>query len=275
MSGNRLTNFRGGDRSEYLALFALSRIAYVTPVARQEDFGVADFRCVLARDIGKGSATRFVPGSTFYVQVKSDIREVELSADCVRWFANHITAPLFYCVVDKRDAELSIWSTANLWRGIFVHGEVRARIVMTYSESGHPLPYPTLRRRLMRCPLGPPILRVKLAKIERNPAPTWKLLRKWIEMDRGNLVARDTGRVLVRAYASWKTNRLPSAPVHHLMSGPGYSRAEDAVRPLLIALEHNYQRFSQPRKLDAVRSLLEQIGRPNRSAVLPAGLSPQ
>ena len=47
MGGKRLGSFREGDRSECLAMFGLSRFAFVYPVPRQEDFGVVDFLCVL------------------------------------------------------------------------------------------------------------------------------------------------------------------------------------------------------------------------------------
>ena len=53
MGGKRLGAFRSGDRSEYLATFALSRVAFVNPFPRQEDFGIADFLCVLTRQEGR------------------------------------------------------------------------------------------------------------------------------------------------------------------------------------------------------------------------------
>ena len=64
MSGKRLGDFRSGDRSEYLALFALSRLAFVSPIPRQEDFGVPDFLCVL----GKEDRGLVFAQNAFYVQ---------------------------------------------------------------------------------------------------------------------------------------------------------------------------------------------------------------
>jgi hypothetical protein len=72
MSGKRLGSFRSGDRSEYLAGYALSRIAFVNPFPRQEDFGVADFLCVLS----KQEERLVFPESAFYVQVKSDANDL-------------------------------------------------------------------------------------------------------------------------------------------------------------------------------------------------------
>lgn len=38
-TGTRFHNFREGDRSEYLAVYLLSRLGLVTQVPRQEDIG--------------------------------------------------------------------------------------------------------------------------------------------------------------------------------------------------------------------------------------------
>ncbi|MEE8113195.1 MAG: hypothetical protein V3T23_02460 [Nitrososphaerales archaeon] len=68
MGGKRLISFRSGDRSEYLAEYALSRIAFVNAFPRQEDFGVADFLCVLTKEDNR----LVFPESAFYVQIKSN-----------------------------------------------------------------------------------------------------------------------------------------------------------------------------------------------------------
>ena len=73
MSGKRLGSFRSGGRSEYLAVFGLSRFAYVIPAPRQEDFGVYDFLCVLVREEVRNAHTLLYPEDAFYVQVKSRV----------------------------------------------------------------------------------------------------------------------------------------------------------------------------------------------------------
>src|SRR5206468_1915967 len=47
MSGTRSSNFRSGDRSEYLTVYLLSALGLVTEVPRQEDIGF-DLVCNLA-----------------------------------------------------------------------------------------------------------------------------------------------------------------------------------------------------------------------------------
>lgn len=65
-SPTKLHNPREGDRSEYLAVYLLSRLGLVTQVPRQEDIGI-DLFCSLA-DQESGTLTF---GHQFAVSVKS------------------------------------------------------------------------------------------------------------------------------------------------------------------------------------------------------------
>ena len=115
MIKGRLGSFRSGDRSEYLAAYALSRVAFVTPIPRQEDFGVVDYLCVLAR-----SSSKYVlPEQAFYVQVKSNHDPIEFRESAASWFAEHIAHPLFICVVDKASSLISLYSCAIVWNAVF------------------------------------------------------------------------------------------------------------------------------------------------------------
>ncbi len=71
--GTRLGSFRSGDRSEYMALYFLSRIAFVSQIPHQEDFGVADFLCCL----GKEEDDKVYAENGFFVQVKSNKKPIE------------------------------------------------------------------------------------------------------------------------------------------------------------------------------------------------------
>src|SRR5262245_29570867 len=103
MSGRRSTSFRKGDRSEILAMYGLTSVAFVNPVPRTEDFGIVDLRCVLARETGGAS----YPESEFYVQVKSDRRPLHLDRRALAWVANHMSHPLMICIADKKRLRLS------------------------------------------------------------------------------------------------------------------------------------------------------------------------
>jgi hypothetical protein len=90
----------------YLAAYALSRFAFVNPIPRQEDFGVADFLCVLTAE----EAQYVYPESAFYVQVKSTDDILHFQADAIRWVSDHMDHPLFICVVDKRNNHMKLYS---------------------------------------------------------------------------------------------------------------------------------------------------------------------
>lgn len=66
MVGRRSSGLHEGDRSEYLATFMLSSVAAVTPIPRQEDYGL-DLICSLTR---REANSLFVEQG-FGVQVKS------------------------------------------------------------------------------------------------------------------------------------------------------------------------------------------------------------
>ena len=76
MSGKRLSNFREGDLSEYLAQYLLSRFCYINTFPRQEDFGVVDILCIL----GKKESNYVYPELGFYVQVKSTEDEIKYAS---------------------------------------------------------------------------------------------------------------------------------------------------------------------------------------------------
>ena len=95
----------------HVAAFALSRVAFVDPVPRPEDFGVFDFVCVLAAQEGKN----IYPESAFFVQVKSDSGPIDLDADALRWITQHMDQPLMICVISKSESTLTLYSCARLW----------------------------------------------------------------------------------------------------------------------------------------------------------------
>ena len=90
MSGRRLSSFRAGDRSEYLAQYVLSRFSFVVPFPRQEDFGVADFLCVLTKEVDKLE----YPRNAYYVQVKSQDTDIPLDRNQAKWVSHFMDLPL-------------------------------------------------------------------------------------------------------------------------------------------------------------------------------------
>lgn len=258
MSGKRLGNFRAGDRSEYMATFGLSRVSFVSSILRQEDFGVVDFLCVLTRTQG-----RFVyPESAFYVQVKSTKEDQILDADAIRWITHHMDHPLFLCVGDKARSELSFYSLSRIWLALFLRTEPKT-ITLKLDVDNPPEPF-ILRDEAdgahFEVKLGPPILSQGLTALEEDPSLAFNVFDSWIRLDAANIARRRLGRLAVRCFWDWQTNVVPAPRyLDRYYHGPGYGATEEALVPLLTALGHNYIRFRNRDKLEALRGMLRAL----------------
>ena len=82
---------RQGDLAEYLGQYFLSRFSYVTPIPRQEDFGLADFICHL----GKKYTPYIYAENVFFVQVKSGMTPVNYKQDTTKFFNKSLTLTNF------------------------------------------------------------------------------------------------------------------------------------------------------------------------------------
>lgn len=257
MIKGRLGSFRSGDRSEYLAAYALSRVAFVTPVPRQEDFGVVDYLCVLA----KSSSKYVLPEQAFYVQVKSNPDPIEFRESAASWLAEHIAHPLFICVVDKASSLVSLYSCAMVWNAVFRTrvSPNSIRIEFDGAVAADPVSVDSIDYRVN---LGRPIFSQTAAQIEENADTAYQVLRSWIALDAGNIALRNIGRVAVRTPMTWETN-TPLSSQQALRTtywyGPDFRLVERDLAPILTALAHNYHdavsRSSDPRLADKLAKL--------------------
>jgi hypothetical protein len=129
MPGGRLHNRREGDRSEYLAVYFLSRLGLVTQVPRQEDIGF-DLICNIA-----DQETGFLTFNHHYVvTVKSAstpqviLEPPESKTEDAAYTAHfdwlfRLELALMLAVVDKVNHRLSLYSTLPAW---FLHYRSRA-----------------------------------------------------------------------------------------------------------------------------------------------------
>lgn len=174
MPGSTAPNLHEGGRSEIIADYLFSTWGTVTPVRRQDDFGV-DLYCTLTERVGP----RAMVTGYYSVQVKSNTQAwVFAKADEVRWLIDHPT-PLFLACVDKCGGVLSVYQTL-------------ARFVAGLSAEPSPLellPSDDEEGRMIhwyegqRLSLSAPILRVSLsdlcdtAKLEQFKS----VMRFWVE----------------------------------------------------------------------------------------------
>jgi hypothetical protein len=262
--GLRLFGFRQGDRSEYLALYALTRVAFITPVPRQEDFGVVDFRCVLARR----EDSFVVPHGAFHVQVKSEGAELELRSGEIRWISTNMDCPLFICVVDKARAAMRLYSCLNLWTALFfrMHPQ-RIRLVTGRSESND-MPFVhregTSGNAVLDVEgefdvfLGEPCIDMTLAEFEQNADRVFEILDAWIRLDRLNVALMRVGRAAACTYQSATPNEVPSQVGFYVFHRPVNQHGLlDKLCPILDSLRQSYDRFGQPERARQIASLLE------------------
>jgi hypothetical protein len=258
MSGKRIGSFRSGDRSEYFAAFGLSRVAFIDPVPRQEDFGVLDFVCILASEVGR----HVYPESAFFVQVKSNTQPIVLDRDAVRWITYHMDQPLLICVADKAATRLILYSCARIWTALFLRPE--AAEITLLLEGDPPPTNPELSEdkggARFRLHLGAPILSMTLSDLEADPTAAHDVLRPWLQLDAQNIARRRIGRIAASCFATWTTNIPPTSSYeNHYFFGPYFQQAEHELAPVLTALAHNYRHAGDKTKCEALSAFLNTI----------------
>jgi hypothetical protein len=104
MVGAIVGNLHEGSRSEILADYLFSRWGAVTPVRRQDDFGI-DLYCTLTDRVGQREQVQ----EYFTVQVKSSEETWKLnSQDEVKWLIEYPT-PIFLCTVSKKELLIRVF----------------------------------------------------------------------------------------------------------------------------------------------------------------------
>jgi len=252
MGGKRVYGYREGDRSEYLAQFLLSRFSFVYPFPRQEDFGVADFLCIL----GRIEKTVVFPEDGFYVQVKSNEDDITYDKDAASWISNHMDLPLLICVIDKKDSHLKMYSTSKSWVGLFKLHSPDTLVLRLNEGTNNGIAHVDREKREIIVPIGDPILSWNSDEIESKPDICAEILRPWLNLDKLNIARRSIGRIYCSGFVNWKPNEVPTEGFNQYTFGPGYPKAEKDLAQILTALAHNYRHFKNKKSLEAVVSLM-------------------
>ena len=120
-SPTKLHNPREGDRSEYLAVYLLSKLGLVTQVPRQEDIGI-DLFC----NISNQESGTLTFGHHYAVSIKSESSpKITLEPPPAESqnpeYTSHIDwlfglgLPLMLAVINKEETAVSIYSTLPTW----------------------------------------------------------------------------------------------------------------------------------------------------------------
>jgi hypothetical protein len=260
--GVRLFNFRQGDRSEYLALYALTRVAFVTPVPRQEDFGVVDFRCVLA----KHDAKDFVPKGAFNIQVKSDESDLKLRAGEIQWISTNMDCPLFICIVDKAGTSIKLYSCQNIWPALFFRMHPQSiRLLVGSGPNGKPFRHRPLATGNSDIDidgefdvfLGQPVIDMTVTDFEARASEVFEILDTWITLDRFNVALMRFGRAATWTFQSITPNERPSNAIPWVFDRPVNQHGLlDKICPILESLGRSYRRVGQTERETQINALI-------------------
>jgi hypothetical protein len=262
MSGRRDSNFRSGDQAEYRVGHGLSLFSFVVPTPRQEDFGVADFACVLTSQEDRHLV---LPRGAFYVQVKANAEKITFDEYQIRWMTHNMDLPLFVCVAPRTSQSMEIYSCSKLWDALFLRTEPES-VTVRLVPSRTPRPWHTetdgLQHQRFDIYIGPPILKRPIADLMRDASTAYEVMRFWVDFDAANIARRRIGRLASQTVEGWKTNIAPTDYVVRTQFAvtPNYPDAERALAPILSGLALCYGRFHEKEKLAALNNYLQTLG---------------
>jgi hypothetical protein len=236
-TGSQPANLHEGNRSEYLAQYVFASFGTAILV-HKEDTGI-DLYCTLTKRVGQ----RAWPRAHYTLQVKSGSLDqsgrrprrrrsdawVFDGAESVRWLLDH-PLPLFLCVIDKKDARLSLFKTHARFAANFQ--QPRPSTVRL-----HPRSPPRLRQTkdVWDLALGPPILDADIVGLLRDETNLrWReVLEDWAKIDEEAISRSNRGIKLVMN-PTYKTNERPT---WETWSASGAGFGHNAVPHLLKVLE--------------------------------------
>ena len=203
MPGAQPKGFRCGDSAELFAEFVLNSLAFTTRVPRQEDIG-HDLLCALAEHDG----TLVRAGPSFTVQVKSKRENLVYEKEHeVAWIKNQDN-PFFICISRRESLEIELYSTWNMLNGFLAKRADRITLVPGNPDDNYQEVTTLEDGSEQTIPLGRPILRISAqdAMDEETVQRFGAVLRKWIELDRENIVNRSAGMHWVVGPRDYDTN---------------------------------------------------------------------
>jgi hypothetical protein len=202
MVGSVARNAHTGSRSEILADYLFSGWGTVTPVRRQDDYGV-DLHCTLTAAIGQLA----VVTDYYSVQVKSgDGPWVFKSADDIGWLFDYPT-PLFLACVDKAGGTLAIYHTNSRFLAGMWPPPMSLKLTPTALDDGESVGWTDGTE----FSLSAPILRVSLSDFvdERKLEILRDVLKYWVALDTFNCDLRRIGLLRFRMPHRYRVNEVP------------------------------------------------------------------
>ncbi len=209
--------FALGNRSEYLAIPALTKLGFTVPVPRQEDHFGIDFIVHLASLEGQ---TVHPTGKAFGVQIKSNQDPLTLDSQHKRDSLYRSPLPFFLGVVSRQNLTLELYNTLNRLHCLWYYGSAKD-LTLSFGGQSRGLPKADFRDGRCLAYTGKPILEIKIAEPpeSRDRSSEIELLqstmKSWIELENQNLSLKEQGIALFYWPGHYETNKPLPANLEH------------------------------------------------------------
>jgi hypothetical protein len=219
----RIANYREGDRAESFGIALMQLLCAMTPVPRQEEFGIFDAVATLLRRDG-----RFLfAEDSFLVQFKSRTeRVIEYRGDRFKALLNQ-ELMLLVGHVDLTAAAIALYNVST----VLTHPNIRDvnGLVVYIGPADH-----NTDGGVLHVSLGEPILKWNAAQLSDRESEqrSYDVLKAWLDLDRWNRRCRTMG---IQAQTKWTTNATP-------MKGPiaihwNPTRAKETLSDVIPAIQ--------------------------------------
>ncbi|MDI6448268.1 hypothetical protein [Anaerobaca lacustris] len=197
--------FYQGNRSEYLAIPALSKLGFTIPIPRQEDHFGLDFIVHLAKNVNN---TVTPTGRAFGIQIKSDKTPLAFDTQDKRDCLYNSSLPFFLGVISRADLTLTVYNTLN--RLYFFREGATQDFTIAFEDGQEGLPKPDLDDGIVRT--GRPILEVSIAEPPTHEKRLKEIevlqstMRRWVNLENKNLSLKEQGIGLLFWPSKYTTN---------------------------------------------------------------------
>jgi hypothetical protein len=230
MPGMFAPNLKEGSRSEILADYLFSRWGAVTPVRRQDDFGL-DLYCSLFDRIGQRAVVR----DYFSVQVKSDLGPwVFEGQEEVRWLVEY-PSPLFLACVNKKKGSVAVYQLMPRFaRWALGSSSLPDRLELRQSDKDYAESVGWIDGT--EFVLEAPIIKVTLADLidEEKMSALHEVFEFWVRADRENCDLVRRGLYRFRMPLPYSVNEMPQSLVE---AGNAAPKEEFLKRGILTLAE--------------------------------------
>jgi len=196
-----------GNRSEYYAIPALSKLGFTIPIPRQEDqFGV-DFIVHLAYMKDK---TVVPSGRSFGIQIKSTMDHIVFDKQEDRDSLFHSNMPFFIGVVNRESLSLTIYSTLARLRLFWMKG-LNFKFKLVYKEMDVAQEPPDYKSGQVYT--GKPIVKIRLVEPSSTDDRLGEFqnlqstMEDWIKLENENLSLKEQKVPLVFLPKTYETNK--------------------------------------------------------------------